>query len=110
MDALEKAKKMISDFCKEEYGNDTDDFSNLEEIGLAYTTITDDELDIQVYADLIHYQIRVEIEGKNIPELTTQYNSLEEMIDKELEYLDFDSLISVPDSVLEKIEEEYKDR
>lgn len=105
MDPLEKAKELIALFLEEEYGEAGDnDFPNLEEIGLAYTTITDEEHDIQVYADLIHYQIRVEIDGENIPELTEQYGSLEEMNEKALKNLNFDDLIYVPDEVLDKIE------
>jgi len=45
--SLEDAKKLISDFVEEEYGNEKVDFSDLSSIDVAYTT-TDDELyDVQ---------------------------------------------------------------
>ena len=36
--SLEDAKKLISDFVEEEYGNEKVDFSDLSSIDVAYTT------------------------------------------------------------------------
>ena len=39
---FEIAKKLIEDFCAEEYNSESVDFSDLTNIGIGYTTITDD--------------------------------------------------------------------
>ncbi len=96
---LEKAKKLINDFCDREYGS-TGDFSDLHNVSLAYTTLTDDELPIQVTADLVDFKITFELNGEKYNE--EKYNSLEDLIDYELSNLDFDELVYVPDRVLEK--------
>ena len=43
MSDLEKAKELINEYCKSEFGYDAD-FSDMKNIGIAYTTITEDEL------------------------------------------------------------------
>ena len=96
---LEKAKQLINDFCDREYGS-TGDFSDLHNVSLAYTTLTDDELPIQVTADLVGFKITFELNGEKYNE--EKYNSLEDLIDYELSNLDFDELVYVPDRVLEK--------
>ena len=96
---LEKAKKLINDFCDKEYGS-TGDFNDLHNVSLAYTTLTDDELPIQVTADLVDFKITFELNGEKYNE--EKYNSLEDLIDYELSNLDFDELVYVPDRVLEK--------
>ena len=54
---LEKAKQLINEFCEAEYLAQAD-FSDLHNIGLAYTTLTDQEFPVQVTADLIEFEIR----------------------------------------------------
>lgn len=40
---IEDAKRLISDFCEEEYGTENIDFSNLECIGLAEVILIPDD-------------------------------------------------------------------
>ncbi len=40
---MERAKGLISDFCRSEYDSEAD-FSDPTKIGVAYTTVTDDEI------------------------------------------------------------------
>ena len=61
--ALDKAKQYINDFCEAEY-HDSADFFDLHNVGLAFTTLTDDELPIQVTADLIDFKITYEFDGE----------------------------------------------
>ena len=61
--SLEIAKEFINDFCVAEYGSPAD-FSDLEKVGIAYTTVTDEEIPIQVNADLVHYRIERYLDGK----------------------------------------------
>ena len=60
---LRLAKHYINSYCVEEFG-DTADFSDLENIGIGYTTLTDDELDAQITADLINMKIVWELDGE----------------------------------------------
>lgn len=98
--SLEIAKEFINDFCVAEYGSPAD-FSDLEKVGIAYTTVTDEEIPIQVNADLVHYRIERYLGGQFLER--RQYESLDELIQNELAELDFDDLISVSDAELESI-------
>lgn len=98
--SLEIAKEFINDFCVTEYGSPAD-FSDLEKVGIAYTTVTDEEIPIQVNADLVHYRIERYLDGKFLER--RQYESLDELIQNELADLDFDDLVSVSDEELESI-------
>ena len=97
---LEIAKEFINDFCEAEYGSPAD-FSDLEKVGIAYTTVTDEEIPIQVNADLVHYRIERYLDGQFLER--RQYESLDELIQNELAELDFDDLVSVSDEELESI-------
>ena len=97
--ALDKAKALINDFCESEYGSPAD-FSDLHNVHLAYTTYTDDELPIQVMADLVDYKITYEFDSEVFN--TEQYDSIEDMIENGLTGLDFSDLVSVPDSIIKK--------
>ena len=96
---LDKAKWLINDFCEAEYREDAD-FDDLHNVGLAFTTLTDDELPIQVTADLIDYKITYEFDSEVYN--TEQYDSIEQMIENGLTGLDFSDLVSVPDEVIER--------
>ena len=98
--SLEIAKEFINDFCVAEYGSPAD-FSDFEKVGIAYTTVTDEEIPIQVNADLVHYRIERYLDGQFLER--RQYESLDELIQNELAELDFDDLISVSDGELESI-------
>ena len=98
--SLEIAKEFINDFCEAEYGSPAD-FSDLEKVGIAYTTVTDEEIPIQVNADLVHYRIERYLDGQFLER--RQYESLDELIQNELAELDFNDLVSVSDEELESI-------
>ena len=97
---LEQAKELIDHFCQAEYDSPAD-FSDLEKVGIAYTTITDEEIPIQVNADLVHYRIERYLDGQFLER--RQYESLDGLIQNELAELDFDGLVSVSDEELESI-------
>lgn len=96
---LDKAKWLIDDFCEGEYRNGAD-FSDLHNIGLAFTTLTDDELPIQVTADLVDFKITHEFDGEVFD--TEQFDSIEDMIENGLTGLDFSDLVSVPDEIIDR--------
>ena len=95
----ERAKGLISDFCRSEYGSEAD-FSDPAKIGVAYTTVTDDEIPVQVNIDLVNYRLERYLDDEHLE--TRQYGSLQELITNELENLDFSDLIHVSDEDVEQ--------
>ena len=96
---IERAKGLISDFCRSEYGSEAD-FSDPAKIGVAYTTVTDDEIPVQVNIDLVNYRLERYLDDAHLE--TRQYGSLQELISNELENLDFSDLIHVSDEDVEQ--------
>ena len=96
---MERAKGLISDFCQSEYGSEAD-FSDPAKIGVAYTTVTDDEIPIQVNIDLVNFRLERYLDDEHLE--TRQYGSLQEIITNELENLDFSDLIHVSDEDVEQ--------
>ena len=95
---LTHAKKLIRDFCLEEYDSEPD-FSDLSKIDIAYTHATDEDIPIQVSVDLVGYRVERYLGEVLIDE--RQYESLEDLTETELEALDFSELVSVTDEELE---------
>ena len=98
---LEQAKELIDDFCQSEYGSCAD-FSDPTAIGIAYTTLTDDEIPIQVNVDLEHFRIDRFLDDKALE--CWQYSSLDDLVENVLENLNFEDLISVTDQELELVQ------
>ena len=96
---IERAKGLISDFCRSEYGSEAD-FSDPAKIGVAYTTVTDDEIPVQVNIDLVNFRLERYLDDEHLE--TRQYGSLQELISNELENLDFSDLIHVSDEDVEQ--------
>lgn len=95
---MERAKQLIEKYCLDEFGASAN-FSDLTNIGLAYTTFYDEESDseqeIQASVDLVNNCVFFEVNGERIAE--RKYNSIDELIEKELYRLDFDDLTIPPD-------------
>ena len=104
---LTHAKKLIRDFCLEEYDSEPD-FSDLTKIGIAYTNATDEEIPIQVNVDLVGYRVERYLGEVLIDE--RQYESLEDLTETELEALDFSELVSVTDEELEHYHSKVEER
>ena len=96
---MERAKGLISDFCRSEYDSEAD-FSDPTKIGVAYTTVTDDEIPVQVNIDLVNFRLERYLDDEHLE--TRQYGSLQELISNELENLDFSDLIHASDEDLEQ--------
>ena len=104
---LTHAKKLIREFCQEEYDSEPD-FSDLTKIGIAYTNATDEEIPIQVNVDLVGYRVERYLGEVLIDE--RQYESLEDLTETELEALDFSELVSVIDEELEHYHSKAEER
>ena len=97
-DQLDRAITLIDEFCAYEYASQAD-FSDLSRVNIAYTTVGDGELSLQVNVDLEGYKIERELDGKPLD--TRQYGSLQELIENELECLDFQELVAVSDAEIQ---------
>lgn len=84
-------------------GTDENQFDDLSDIPLAYSTTEDSEHEIQVSANLVDFSINQFIDNKLV--YTEQYNSLEDMTEQALKWLDFDDLVSVSDEAELKFKE-----
>ena len=89
---LDRAKTLIDEFCAYEYASQAD-FSDLSRVNIAYTTVGDEDIPLQVHVDLEGYKIERELDGKYLD--VRQYSSLQELIENELEGLDFQELVAV---------------
>ena len=86
---LDIAKKYIEDFHIREYDDESTDFSDLSNIGLVYTTLGDEGgHEFQVTANLVDQSVSYSIDGEIVR--TDIYDSLADMIEKDLSFLDFD--------------------
>ena len=98
---MNRAKNLIDEFCIREYDAPAD-FSYLSKVSVAYTTVGDDgQIPLQVYVDLKGCKIERELDGKPLD--SWQYDTLVELIETELEGLDFQTLVSVSDEDIEKV-------
>lgn len=97
---LERAKDLISQFCAEEYDVEAD-FSDLHKVDIAYTTITEEEVPVQVSVDLVDFKLDRYIEGKIVD--SREYASLKELTEQELVDLNFDELVAFSEEELSKV-------
>ena len=68
------------------------DFSDLNNVGVAYTTLTDYEVSIQVSVDLINMKLKTWVGNGYLDEREPEL--VEDITMDDLECLDFDDLIS----------------
>lgn len=101
--ALDKAKRIIDDFCREEYQQeDGADYTDLANVGVAYTTTEDDKHEIQARVNLVDFRIETLADGKVVR--SEQYDSLEELTDKGLQALSFDDLVYLSEEELAQVD------
>ena len=97
-ETFQKAKELIDEFCVKEYGKGAD-FSDLQNVEVAYTTLTDAEIPVQVCVNLVDFRIDRYVDNNHFDSRT--YDSLEALVEGELYGLDFDDLVYIPDEALE---------
>ena len=97
---LEKAKELITEFCAEEYDSEPD-FSDLRKVDIAYTTITDEEVPVQVSVDLMDFKLDRYIDGIIVD--SRKYSSLKELTEQELTDPDFDELTAFSEEQFAKV-------
>ena len=97
---LERAKVLISTFCSEEYDSEPD-FSDLRKVDIAYTTITDEEVPVQVSVDLVDFRLDRSVDGIIVD--SRKYDALKELTEQELVDPDFDELVAFSEEQLAKV-------
>ena len=101
--SLDTAKRLIDDFCREEYQReDGADYTDLADVGVAYTTTEDDKNEIQARVNLVDFRIETLADGKVVR--SEQYASLEELTEKGLQALSFDDLVYLSEEELAQVE------
>ena len=101
--SLDTAKHLIDDFCREEYQReDGADYTDLTNVGIAYTTTEDDKHEIQARVNLVDFRIETLADGKVVR--SEQYASLEELTEKGLQALSFDDLVYLSEEELAQVE------
>ena len=99
---IEEAKKRINDFVVAEYDSESVDFSDLSNIGIAYTTTEDGQHEIQASVDIVNTSIVKRVDGGVIS--LTKYETLADFVDA-LNDLDFSDLTYISDEQLQQINE-----
>ncbi|MBR1444048.1 MAG: hypothetical protein IJ583_11015, partial [Firmicutes bacterium] len=94
--SLERAKQVINEFCNTEF-NSNADFTDLHNVNIAYTTLTDYELPVQITVDLVDFEIKHDFDGEIFE--TEKYSSLEDILENGLTGLDFSELVYVPQDI-----------
>ncbi len=89
--ALDRAKEFLNQYCQIEWQHDAD-FDDLSKVAIGYTTLTDNEVQIQCYANLVDFRIERYLEDMLYE--SRQYDSLEDLLFYELEDMTFDDLIA----------------
>lgn len=97
---MEKAMRLIDEFCRSEYESEAD-FSDMRNIGIGYTTISDAEIPVQINVNLVDFSLDRYVEGVIVDQ--RKYASLDELISHELEELSFEDLIYFTDEQLAKV-------
>lgn len=100
---LDRAKALIDEYCREEFEREEGaDYTDLSDVGVAYTTTEDDRHEIQASVDLLGFTIKTYVDDTIVRE--EKYKSLEDMLEQALPYLSFEELIAVSEEEIAKAE------
>ena len=105
---MQEAIGLIEDFVLEEYNEDSVDIRNPRQVGLAYGVSDSGAFEIQVDVNLLDFSISQTVDGKCVE--TRQYDSLRELIDQELAFLDYGQLIYLEPHIEEQLEADLYQR
>ncbi|MGN0552456.1 MAG: YodL domain-containing protein, partial [Oscillospiraceae bacterium] len=103
---LDRAKKYIENFLDSEYSSKAD-FSDMEHVSIGYTEIGSEEQgdhSLQMEADLVNYSVNYFIDDELAK--TEKYDSLEQMNRDHLSVLNFEDMLHVGTTELDRILEE----
>ena len=103
---LERAKEYIREYLIREFDEREDHFTDLNQIELAFTTVSDEDIPVQAEVDLVGYKLKKYLRYVLIE--TIQFQSLKEMNDKLLCGLNFGDLTEVTDEQIEQYLQESR--
>lgn len=95
---LKTAKDMINEYCIAEFGYEAD-FKDLKHIGVCHTTLTDEDIPIQVEIDLLKMQKNIYVNNEFAVGLPDKVKNI---TFEDLACLDFDSLCCECEDVIEE--------
>lgn len=102
MSELARVVNALDTFSEEEYDTQAT-FEQLDDVPLAYTTITDFDIPLQVSVDLVQKQIAYTLQGENdVLAKTDMYSSLKQIAES-IENSAFDDWVTVYDLPADKI-------
>lgn len=102
-DELEEAKQLINEYCMEVFEQEAD-FSNLSHVDLAFSSTSDSEHTIGIFADLTAFRLVYQVDGEIVHEIACE--SLSEL-NGYLANLDFDEMVAHAD---DRYQQEHADR
>lgn len=95
---IDEALDYIHKYKKREFEQDNDEYDDLSDIGLAYTTTEDDICEIDVNCSLVDFTITQRVDGRVVE--VNKFADLDDMIRSGLENMTFDELVYVEPNVL----------
>lgn len=102
-DELGEAKQLINEYCMEVFEQEAD-FSNLSHVDLAFSSTSDSEHTIEIFADLTAFRLVYQVDGEIVHEIACE--SLSEL-NGYLANLDFDEMVAHAD---DRYQQEHADR
>ena len=100
---LEEAKQLINVYCLEVFDQEAD-FSDLSHVDLAFSSTSDSEHTVEIFADLVAFRLVYQVDGETVHEITC--GSLSEL-NGYLANLDFDEMVAYAD---DRYQQEHADR
>ena len=100
---FEEAKQLINVYCLEVFDQEAD-FSDLSHVDLAFSSTSDSEHTVEIFADLVAFRLVYQVDGETVHEITC--GSLSEL-NGYLANLDFDEMVAYAD---DRYQQEHADR
>ena len=100
---LEEAKQLINEYCLEVFDQEAD-FSDLSHVDLAFSSTSDSEHTVEIFADLDAFRLVYQVDGETVHEIAC--GSLSEL-NGYLANLDFDEMVAHAD---DRYQQEHADR
>ena len=95
---VEESIRLINEYCQEEFDSDAD-FTDLHHVNLAFSTTSDHEHSVQVFADLIERKLVYQVDDKTIMEIVCD---TPEDLNGQLGNLDFDTMIATAEDLYQQ--------
>ena len=100
---VEEAKQLINEYCLEVFEQEAD-FSDLSHVDLAFSSTSDSEHTVEIFADLAAFRLVYQVDGETVHEIDC--GSLSEL-NGYLANLDFDEMVAHAD---DRYQQEHADR